>query len=182
MEWKFAERPGYLSRKRDEVYALWDEKYGVGNWKIAYQWGDKIIDKALAIQIYEDGYYEYFKANPEVLDWLVQSASDVYDTAPSNVQAEFSYEVQETPNNHIHDVAIRRAVIRNGAWFSGERLIHVRDETTEGSRINPGNIPFHLPEMILNYEIQDYGNKGQWWQDDSVEDFYQKNKILVVKE
>lgn len=181
MDWKTVERPGYLSRKRDEMHVLWDETYGSGNWRLAYQWGDQIIDRAFAISLYEDGYYEYFKNTPEELNWLITTASEVYDTAPSNVEAGFSYEVQETPNNHIHDVAIRRAVARLGVWFQGDHLIHVRGEGSEGERINPGNVPFHLPEMIANEPIQDYGNKGQWWQDNSIEDFYQKNKLLQVK-
>jgi len=48
----------------------------------------------------EDGYYEFFKNNNNTLEWLVSTASDVYDTAPTNVQAGLDYGCQETPQSH----------------------------------------------------------------------------------
>src|SRR3989344_6042428 len=125
MGWKTVERPGYFGANRDEIHARYNETFGHDSWRIAWQWGDQVIERPEAFQIYEDGYYEYLKANPGVLHWLATTASDVYDTAPSNVEARFSYDVQETPNNHIHDVAIRKAVLRNGRWFFGKRLLEV---------------------------------------------------------
>ncbi len=112
---------------------------------------------------------------------MLNTASDVYDTSPTNVEAGFDYEKQETPNNHIHDVAIRRAVLRLGQWFHGDHLMHVRWVESEGFRINPGVVPFHLPHLIVPGEINDYGGKGLWWRANTIEDFYQRNKILEVK-
>jgi hypothetical protein len=182
MVWKTVERPGYFGKKRDELHASWDEKYGEGNWRIAYQWGDSVVSKEEGIQIYEEGYYEFFKKNPDVLEWLVSTASDVYDTAPTNVQAGFDYTNQETPNNHIHDVAIRRSVARLGKKFKGDHLMEVRWTGSEGYKLNPGVVPFHLPELIVPGEIKDYGGKGTWWNDNTIETFYQKNKLLQVLE
>src|SRR3989344_1838645 len=136
--WITVERPGYFGKKRDEVHKQWDSKYGISNWIIAYEWGSLVIPRENAIQLYEDGYYEYFKKYPQVLEWLVSTASDVYDTAKSNVESRFDYSKQETPNNHIHDIAIRKAVFRNGKWFKGDHLMHVRGVDTEGERISPG--------------------------------------------
>mgnify|MGYP001584899331 CR=1 FL=1 len=181
-EWKTVERPGYLGKKRNEVYGLWDHIYGEGNRRIAYQWGNYIVPKDLAIQIYEDGYYEFLKNNPDTLEWLISSASDVYDTAPSNVEAKFDYSHQETLNTHLHDTAIRRSLVRLGKWFRGDHLIHVRWKDTEGFRLSPGIVSFHLPERIIREEIKDYGGKGIWWYPNTIEDFYQRNKILQVKE
>jgi hypothetical protein len=181
MYWTTTERPGYLGKKRDAVQQQWNDKYGEGNWRIAYQWGTQAVDKRMGIQIYEDGYVDHFKRNPEDLEWITALASDVYDTAPSNVASGLDYDRQETPNNHIHDIAIRRAVLRSGTWFQGNRLVHVRWTDSEGFRLNPGIVLFHKPELILPGNIQDYGGKGLWWDANSIEDFYQRNKILQVR-
>jgi hypothetical protein len=180
-EWIIIERPGYLGKKRDELHALWSSLYGKDNWKIAWQWGHEIIQKDMAIQIYEDAYYEFFKRDGETLDWLVNTASDVYDTALSNVQAGLSYSIQETPNTHIHDVSIRRAVLRLGEQFKGNHLMHVRWKESEGYKINPGVVPFHMKDMINTEDIKDYTGQGMWWLSGTVEDFYQKNKLLLSR-
>jgi hypothetical protein len=108
MEWKIIERPGYLGKKRDEVEANWNSKFGKGNWRISYDIKGIIIPKEMGIQIYEDAYYRYLENNPEILDWLITSASDVYDTAQTNVLSGLDYSKQETPNNHIQDISIRQ--------------------------------------------------------------------------
>lgn len=182
MTWRTIERPGYFGKKRDELHTSWDKQFGNENWRIAYQWGGIVVPRRMGIQIYEDGYYEFLKNNPNTLEWLISTASDVYDTAPTNVQAGLDYENQETPNNHIHDVSIRRAVLRLGEEFRGDHLMHVRWKKSEGYRVNPGVVHFHLPEMIVPGEINDYGGKGTWWFENTIEDFYQKNKVLQVRE
>lgn len=181
MNWEIAERPGYLGKKRDEIYALWDNLYGKGNWKLAYLWGNQIISKEEGIQIYEDAYYEYLKNNPLILEWLTKRASDIYDTAPTNTNSGLDYNNQETPNNHIHDIAIKKAVIRNNTTFQGNHVMEVRWTDSEGFFLNPGVVPFHKPEMILKEEIKDYGNKGIWWKENTIEDFYQRNKVLLMR-
>ncbi len=184
-EWITVEKPGYFGKKRDELYARWNSEYGQGNWRIAWQWSSKMIEKPEALQIYEDSYYEFLKERSGILEWLVKTASDVYDTAPTNIQAGFSYVHQETPNNHIHDVAIRRSVMRLGKWFKGDHLMHVRGKGTEGERLSPHLVPFHLPDLIYQGDIKDYRNKGIWWRElgikYSVEELYQQNKILQAR-
>lgn len=191
MGWRFIERPGYFGTSRNEIYARYNEQFGKDNWRIAWQWRSQIIQRPEALQMYEDGYYEFFKSNRGVLEWLVTTASDVYDTSPSNVEARFSYDIQETPNNHIYDVAIRSAVLRNGVWFKGNHLVHVRPKK-EGERLGPHLIPFHLPNMIFRGQIKykgkdrDFLINPPWWIkmgiEDSVEQFYQQNKVLEVKQ
>jgi hypothetical protein len=126
--WEVIDRPGYLGTSRDEIQSIWNDEYGKDNWRLAWQWGKNIIQKPEALQIYEDGYYEFFKLNNGILEWLVKTASNVYDTSPSNIKAVFSYDIQETPSTHLHDVAIRRAVLRNGTWFKGNHIMHVRPD------------------------------------------------------
>jgi len=188
--WKTIKRPGYFGKKRDDIFSLWNKEYGEGNWRLAWQWGDLVIERKEALQIYEDAYYEFLRSDPGILSWLVNTASDVYDTAPTNVQARFSYEMQETPNNHIHDVAIRRAVLRLGKWFQGSSLIQVRSTSEESWKLSPCMVSFHHPELILPEEnfllgkLEDYPGKGSWWREKgiekSVEEFYQHNKLLQI--
>lgn len=178
--WVTVERPGYLGKKRDEVRAGWDAQHGAGRWRIAYSWLGGVIDRPMAIQLYEDAYCEFFRRNPDTFSWLATVASDVYDTAPSNA-GQLDYDNQETPNNHIHDVAIRRSFLRLGKKFGGDRLVHVRWVGTEGFPVNPGVVPFHLPQHIDQHPLKDYGGKGIWWWPGTVEDFYQRNKLLQVR-
>ncbi|MFA7709158.1 MAG: hypothetical protein WCX82_03410 [archaeon] len=181
MSWEIAERPGYLGKKRDEIHSFWDKQYGKDNWKLAYQWGDRIISREMAIQIYEDAYYEYFKNNSLFLEWLVKRASDIFDTDESNLKSDLDYNNQETSNNHIHDISIKRAILRLGKKFLGDHVVQVRWVDSEGFLINPGVVPFHKPELILKEEIKDYGEKGIWWKENTIEDFYQRNKVLLMR-
>ena len=178
MTWHILEHPGYFGKKRDELYEKWDKELGKNNWRIAYVFGKTVVPRKMGIQIYEDAYHEFLKNNHELLEWLVSTASDIYDTAPTNVHSGFDYEIQETSNNHLHDISIRRAVARLGTCFKGKRLLRIRSNDSEGYVLSPGIVPFHLPELIFQGEIKDYGNKGIWWQEKSIEDFYQKNKVL----
>ena len=116
------------------------------------------------------------------MNWIISTASDVYDTAETNVKAGWNYSEQETPNNHVHDVAIRRAVLRCGRYFEGDHLVHVRWKDSEGFRLNPGVVPFHKPKMILEGELVNLSGKELWWYHGTIEDFYQRNKLLQARE
>lgn len=178
--WTTVERPGYLGKMRDVVAAGWDVEHGAGNWRIAYEWVGEVVDRAFALQIYEDAYAAFFTRNPDTAHAVTNFFADVYDTAESNA-GQWDYVRQETPNNHIHDVAIRRALLRLGRRFRGTGLLHVRWTDSPGYFLNPGIVGFHLPDCISRATIKDYGNKGQWWRGGSIEDFYQKNKVLQVR-
>ena len=196
---KLKEHPGYLGKKRDEIYKFWDEQYGKDKWIIVYELGPYILTREEGILIYEDAYFVYLKSNQEALNWLTSTACDVYDTAPTNIFSKYDYSIQETPNNHLHDIAIRRALRRLGEPFRGNHIVQVRGKGSEGEQLSPHLIPFHLPNLIyqsLNLEyspnmnfstsVKDYTGKGRWWDKigipNSVEKFYQHNKILILKE
>ncbi|MGC9309116.1 MAG: hypothetical protein ACP5D2_00280 [Candidatus Nanoarchaeia archaeon] len=57
--WRIEDRPGYFGTSRNEIYKTYNSQYGGDNWRIAWQWGDHIIQRPLALQIYEDAYYEF---------------------------------------------------------------------------------------------------------------------------
>ena len=139
-------------------------------------WGDGHIDRDDALGHYEDAYVHYLDRNPDRLEWLVSNASDVYDISPRDVRSGLDYGIQQEKATHLQDVAIRRAVKRLGREFAGDRLIQVRHLRGEGGTFNPGVVPFHMPEMIVKPHL------SGWWKEDSIEDFYQSNKILQIRD
>ena len=185
MEWKTIERPGHIGDKRYATHYDWNRKYGEGKWKLAWQWGNSVIEESEALQLYEDGYYEFLRSRKDILDWLVSTASDVYDDNESNVNSKFDYKIQETLGNHLQDIAVRRSVMRLGREFKGNHLMQIRGKKSEGGILVPYMVPFHLPQMIIPGELINYAGQGSWWLHyglkNSIEEFYQQNKILQVK-
>jgi hypothetical protein len=175
--WELVEQPGYIGKQRESKYAEWNKYYGLDGWQLAWQWGNQYLPLPVALSIYEDAYYHFLLSNPDILEQLATQASDVYDDAPSNVSSGLDYTHQETNLNHWHDIAIRRALLRNGQWFAGRELVHIRHEQSThplSMLLSPGQVPFHRPELIAQPELERW-----WWQTGSVESFYQSNKVLL---
>src|SRR3989344_7468943 len=142
--WITVERPGYLGKHRDGKHKEWDGKYGKGDWRLVWQWGEQTLDFLGACMIYEDAYFIFLKSRPEILGRLVGEASEVYDDELSNVESGLNYLTQETQRTHIQDIAIRRCVVRFGVWFHGGELIRIRQE--QGNHelsmiLSPGRVP-----------------------------------------
>jgi len=175
-EWRIVESPGYFGKKRDDVIQLLDSKHGINNWKIAYSWGNKLVSRKFALQLYEDAYMNYFNRNPDVLDWLLNNASNVFDNSATNVDSGLDYNIQEESSSHLQDISIRRIVLRLGRKFKGNRLIQVRSNNSPGYILNPGQVPFHLPEYILKNDLC-----PRWALPHSVEAFWQCNKVIIAK-
>ncbi|MBI2995570.1 MAG: hypothetical protein HYY52_02550 [Candidatus Melainabacteria bacterium] len=176
-EWRVAKwRVGFLGRFRDYRYRQYDEKYGKGNWQIAWQLGRKIVPFETAAFVYGEAYYKYMLVHPEIVNYLTTNARDVYDNSKSNVDSGTDYKIQESNSNHLQDISIRRAIARMGLTFKGEKLIQVRGKSKDqvGKSLQPGKTPFHKPELIAQHI-------DGWWEKDSIEDFYQGNKILIAK-
>jgi len=176
--WETLERPSYLGKKRDQKYAEWNALYGAGNWRICWKIGENFVDFLGVCALYEDGYFEFLRENPEFLYELIGETSDVYDDSPSNVNSYLDYIVQETERTHIQDIAIRRSLVRMGLWFKGNQLIQIRH--SQGTHrlsmiLSPGKVPFHKPNLIVEPELTG------WWDKGSVESFYQSNKFLQRK-
>ena len=169
-------RPGYsggLKRDRDRDR---DEWYGAGHWRTAFRWGQRLISYDEALMLYEDAYLAFFKQNPDDLDWLCQTASDVFDNSDSNVLCGTDYSAQEAMSTHLQDIAVRSCLIRLGRVFEGDHLVEIRDRHSEGFRLNPGQIMFHRPELIVQPEHR------SWWKEGSIESFWQANKVFLVKQ
>tara|TARA_Y100000310_G_scaffold159115_1_gene158608 strand:- start:21945 stop:22715 length:771 start_codon:yes stop_codon:yes gene_type:complete len=165
---------GYIGGNKKQIYANYNHRFGEFNWSKGHIFYNKPISKDQAIEIYEEGYYQYLSNNSDVLDWLTNTASEVYDLDPSNVNSGLDYKIQECNANHFQDISIRRVLKRLNRSFKGDHLVEIRGHKSEGYRLNPGQVPFHIPDAILNREGK------TWWEPKSVEAFYQHNKILLV--
>lgn len=143
---------------------------------MGYSWEESVVDIRSGIQLYEDAYFEILKNDFELLTWLLHTASDVYDSAPSNVLARFDYSHQEVEGavQHWQDVSVRRVLRRLGVWFQGDHAVEIRGHASEGYRLNPGKLPFHRPELIVS--PRQYG----WWDKNSIEDFSVSNVAIQV--
>src|SRR5262249_45053712 len=86
------------------------------------------------------------------------------------------YHKQECPAIHLQDIAVRRCLKRLNRSFQGDHLVQIRGQDSEGFRLNPGKVPFHDPDGILRPSLA----HEAWWEEDSIEDFWQSNKILQV--
>ena len=166
---------GYFGAKRPDIEQKLNSWFGSDGWMVKHLIGGQFVSEEAALQHYEDGYFIYFRDNPDILEALLESASDVYDTAPSNIESGTDYNIQETPNagRHLQDIAIRRAMGRLGREFRGRELMQIRGKKTKGYHLNPGFIPFHKPELIT------IAIKG-WWSPGSIEAFLQGTKVIVL--
>lgn len=177
MEWALTERPGYLGSLRDEMFRQWDNKHGEGNWRLRWRVGSTVVGFLGACALYEDAYMHFLKKNSCVVAQLRRGARNIYDDAPSNVASGLNYGTQETGRTHIQDIAIRNCLVRMGVWFNGTELIQIRDKKGVhplSMTLSPGRVPFHKQGFIVQPELEG------WWDQGSVEAFYQSNRYLEV--
>jgi hypothetical protein len=165
---------GYAGNNGLQIDQKFDQRFGEYSWSKAHNYDDKLFSKEKIIKIYEEGYFQFLKNNPDVLEWLVSTASEVYDIDPSNVNSSLDYSVQECSATHLQDIAVRNVLDRLGRVFEGDHLVQIRGHESEGYVLNPGQVPFHRPDLIIPTETK------SWWKPDSVEAFYQHNKVLLV--
>lgn len=177
------ERPGYLGKRRDAYVASLNERHGAGRWQFVWLWGSHKLDFEQACMIYEDAYYQFLLARPWVLAQLVAEARDVYDDHPSNTNSSCNYMVQESVHTHVQDIAIRRCLKRFGVSFAGHELLQIRDSLGEhplSMTLSPGQVPFHMSELIVRPTAYADAESRPWWLPDTVEDFYQSNRYVAL--
>ena len=185
-EWKLVDNtsPGYVGKRRNDLWAERDAKYGKENWQTIWLVDGKYLEYEEACRLYEDSYFEYFKQRPELLEYLLEVASNVYDDDPSNVESGLDYLQRGDLRTHIQDIAIRNCVKRFSREFRGDKLIQIRDRIGEhplSLALSPGQVPFHKSELISNPDNLSEIRRQAWWLPSSVEDFYQRGKRLAVR-
>lgn len=174
---------GYLGKRRNQEWAKRDKKYGKGNWQMAWLVGGKLLEYLEACQLYEDAYFEYFKKRPELLNHLIETASDVYDDHPSNVKSGLDYSKRGRIRTHIQDIAIRRCIKRFGKRFKGKKLLQIRGRVGKhplSLALSPGQVPFHKPKLLSKSDNLKEITRNAWWLPGSVEDFYQRAKRICM--
>lgn len=100
-------RMGQIGRAKDKFIAGMNRLFGEGNWTIGYSYGNSMISRDSALQLYEDSYVKFFQENREVLNKLVKEASDVYDTYKTEVSSGTDWYNQTERSTHLQDIAIR---------------------------------------------------------------------------
>jgi hypothetical protein len=188
--WRIVERPGYLGGKKDQKEAEWNEKYGKGNWRLDWvtAQGDRLTYDRI-IEIYTEGYAEYFRQHMDEAKWITDNFAYGYDLDLVSKEMSFDpYALWQKPGyrNQFHQVAFNHALeFTLGLPFKGRVPIQVRDvkgnvpedQKPLGWKWNPGAIPCPYPEMIPNTHFE-----GQWWPKGSIEDLYQSAKVLEVRQ
>ena len=197
------DRLSYLGKRRDEKIQEFNEKFGEGSWMIGWvvgtglKWSEEnkllegeyaVFDFARACKLYEDAYYEYFLKHKDELEWIVQNASEVFDSAETNVESGLDYLKQEEKTTHTQDITMRNVLPRFGYEFEGKELLQIRTDSV-GEKWNPANIEFHRQDWFVEpRSVKNEQGKEGWWTRDrygarekSVECFWQSNKFLMVK-
>lgn len=169
-------RMGQIGRAKDKFIAGMNRLFGEGNWTIGYSYGNSMISRDSALQLYEDSYVKFFQENRDVLNKLVKEASDVYDTYKTEVSSGTDWYNQTERSTHLQDIAIRRALTRLGEKFQGKRLRKVKSDG-HFPELSPGNIPFLQPELVNKFKKVE----KKWIKPNTIEDFWQNNKIFMVK-
>lgn len=176
--------PSYEGKMRNENIASRNEKFGEGKWIIGWVSGDLVLEYEEICRVYEDGYYEYLKWRPELLEHLSAIASEVYDDDVTNIASGQDYNKKGDIVTHIQDISIRRCMVRFGKAFCGPEPVQIRDAKGKiaiSKALSPGQVPFHLPKLITSPDNLAEIRASQWWLPGSVEDFYQLNKRMFIK-
>lgn len=176
MPWNVIERPGYFGKKRDEKIKSYNDKFGVGKWRIVWDAGEvgRFDYKAACRYLYERSYYEHLKDKPELIDEIC-SYGECIDNAPTNVESGLDYSKQESSSTHIQDIAVRNVLYLLGRKFDGpeDKILEIRSKDSVGFKFGPGNIPFFWPGLIQKPSLC-----PRWATEGSVEDFWQSNKCI----
>jgi len=176
-KWKYAERPGLAGEQKEQKIEAYNEKYGEGNWRIMWKVDTRTINLDKALELYETSYLLHFYSNRVIWGDLTKNASEVWVEEEIDVESGIDYSIQRSKANHYEDIAIRRILNNQNIKFRGSELLQIRGDSDylSGRLLSSMRVPFCLPELIE--EPREYG----WWKRNSVEDFWQSNKILQVK-
>ncbi|MFH1916889.1 MAG: hypothetical protein ABIJ21_06535 [Nanoarchaeota archaeon] len=175
--WIAKGRPGQTGFKKSELEAELNKEYGERNWRRVHEFNGRILKKPEIFSICEAAYLMHSLDREEYWKHLLVDAKDIYDMKMEETESGLDYTIQHE-FTRFHDICIRNVVYKRGWQFSGDKLIQIRWNEAEPDwysiHFDPGKVPFHRPDLIIAPHL-----KG-WWDDNSVEDFYQSNKILQV--
>lgn len=141
-------------------------------------WGPQEFHMACKL-FYEVSYRNHITKNIHEHYEFLRQYGECIDNALTNVESGCDYTKQESFSTHIQDIAIRNVMRGLGWHFNGpaDKILVIRSADSEGYRYGPGNIPFAWPEMIATPSLCPH-----WANPGSVEDFWQSNKYVFVRE
>jgi hypothetical protein len=187
-EWKTEGHPGYLGKKKDEMYVKWNEKYGEGNWRLTNEAanGEIFSYEDIIWKIYVPGYVNHFLRKPADAVHITDNFSYAYDKDLCSREEAFDIYAlynKEGHANQFHHVALNIALEYYLDFpFKGDRPLQVREgkpgtpdsEQPEGFCWSPGRI------LCVKYDLIPVSPQG-WWMKGSIEDFYQSSKVLQAR-
>jgi len=177
MQWKTIERPGSFGDKKAEIIKKYNLTYGQDNWRVVHQYNKNFLFFIKVCKIFEEAYFQDSFRRSGLWRKLRDAGKDVYDIEELDVKSGLDYLIQDNVATHIQDIAIRNVFARRNWYFKGDKLIQIRSNSKPfGYELTPGRVLFHEPNFILSPHL------NGWWNKNSVEDFYQSNKILQIKE
>lgn len=189
INWTTIDKPCYFGKSREEQEKVWDEKYGKGNWRLAWETPqDTVLTFDGIIQEYIEGYVEYFRQHPNEAKLITDNYSYAYDKEIVTKKEAFNpHALYQKPGkaNQFHHAALNITLEKVlEIPFKGKEPIKVRagkpgtpvEEWPSGWKWHPGRIPCVHPEMINNMTCP-----NQWWEKGSIEDLYQSDKVLQIK-
>lgn len=188
--WETIGYPGYLGKKKDEWVANNNKTYGEGNWRLTWELKNgKVLNFGQVFAIYIQGYKEYFENHQDEAEYITDNYAYGYDkddiTKDQAYDLIYLFEKPGKPNQ-FHHVAFNLALTSLGYTFKGEKPLQVREgkpgtpesEQPEGWRWSPGYIPCPLAVWEQSTDIPCKG----WWQQKSIEHFYQKKSLQIKVE
>lgn len=199
--------PGFSGDDKQRRHDLLDERFGDDGWRWGFVVRGAIVGFDDAIAEYEESYRVHLHRHPEIVEWLVAEAGNVYDERVANVHDD-DY-AQPGPNpNHYQDISVRRVVaeltghagepagapeelvdLRTGErhvvprapGFRGPHLVQLRDAGSPAYFLNPAMVPVHDAALIATMP-----GRHEWYHDEgcahmSVEAFWQQSKVVEVR-
>lgn len=189
--WRVVARPGFIGKRKDALYAKWDREYGPGRWKIAWELGNgEVLDYGGVFwKIYVAGYVRHFLQHPEEAAYLTENFAFAYDKDEITREEAFDpFAIYEKPGrpNQFHNVALNIALeMFLGMTFCGPQPIQVREgkpgtpleQQPAGYLWSPGRIATVRPDLLPAHPLPE----GAWWSEGTIEDVYQRSKVVLVK-
>ena len=187
--WLTVEHPGYLGKKKDETYRLWNEKYGDNKWRLVNETanGEIFSYEDIIWKVYVPGYVNYFLRNPNEAIHITSNFAYGYDKDVCSREQAFNIYAlynKDGVANQFHHVAFNVSLeYYLGLKFKGSGSVQIREgkpgtpdsEQPEGFRWSPGRISAVRSDLIP------ITNLKSWWNPGTIEDFYQSTKALQIR-
>jgi hypothetical protein len=116
--WIAVGAPGFSGATKAARHDALDARFGPDGWRWAHVVRGQVVQFAVAIGEYEQAYRCYLRDRPALVEWLVTTCGNVYDSDPTNVYDD-DYLQPHTAMNHYQDISVRRVIaelVDDPAW------------------------------------------------------------------